>query len=104
MVPLLGRVMGSVASGGSDNCHMAGEHMHITNLFSVTLLQDNLSSKFLPHGCKFQMLGYWITGSLLSQTDSWPPLFICEENMTEFITKNTEHHHDFNTNVIRTTG
>jgi hypothetical protein len=50
MVPLLGRVMGSTASGGSENCHMAVEHMHIANLFSVTLLKGNLSSKFLQHG------------------------------------------------------
>jgi hypothetical protein len=38
------------------------------------------------------MFGYWITVSLLNQTDSETPVFISEENITEFITKNTEHH------------
>jgi hypothetical protein len=33
--------MGIIASGGWENYHIAGEHMHIANLFSVTLEKDN---------------------------------------------------------------
>jgi hypothetical protein len=48
--------MGNYASGGWEKC-MAGEHLHNTNLFLITLKNGKFSLKFLPDGQKFRVLG-----------------------------------------------
>jgi hypothetical protein len=72
MVPAWGRTAGSAAGGGWENYHMAGEHMHIANLFLSNIIKMivYLSWNFLPAAWEFQMPGYQITGSMM-HIPSW---------------------------------
>lgn len=57
--------MGSAASGGWENYHVTGKHMSIINVPLNNINKRKFSLKLLLAGREFQILGYWITGSLL---------------------------------------
>jgi hypothetical protein len=55
---------GSAASGSWENFSIAGEHVYIaTWLLKQLYKNDTFPLTFLSVAWKFQILGYWISGS-----------------------------------------
>lgn len=58
-----GRATGSIASHGSENYGIAGEHMHTANLLTSIHKNGLFFFKFLPVAWEFWMPRYWMTAT-----------------------------------------